>query len=61
MTSRPGLETIPIHILLNVSQSKNNQTIRFGQLIKHNNPISTKLQHYCSYSLVQTTDERNSM
>ena len=61
MTSQPGLETIPIHILLNVSQSKNNQTIKFGQLIKHDNPISTKLQHYFSSSLVQTTEERNSM
>ena len=30
MTSQPGLETI-IHILLNMSQSKGNQIIKFGQ------------------------------
>ena len=36
MTSQPGLQTIPIHILPNISQSKSNQTMRFGKLIKHN-------------------------
>ena len=36
MTSRPGLQTIPIHILLHISQSKGNQTMKFGQLIEHN-------------------------
>ena len=36
MTSQPGLQTIAIHILPNISQSKGNQTIKFGQLIKHN-------------------------
>ena len=35
MTSQPGLQTIPINILLNISQSKGNQTIKFGQLIEH--------------------------
>ena len=33
MTSKPGLQTIPIHILPNISQSKSNQTMKFGQLI----------------------------
>ena len=28
--------TIEIHILLNISRSKRNQTIEFGQLIKYN-------------------------
>ena len=37
MTSQPGLQTIAIHILLNISQSKGNQTMKFGQLIEHNN------------------------
>ena len=36
MTSQPGLQTIPIHILPNISQSKTNQIMKFGQLIEHN-------------------------
>ena len=36
MTSQPGLQTIAIHILPNISQGKGNQTIKFGQLIEHN-------------------------
>ena len=36
MTSQPGLQTIPIHILPNISQSKGDQTMKFGQLIKRN-------------------------
>ena len=36
MTSQPGLQTIAIHILPNISQSKGNQTIKFGQLIEYN-------------------------
>ena len=35
MTSQPGLKTIAIHILPNISQSKGNQTMKFGQLIEH--------------------------
>ena len=35
MTSQPGLQTIAIHILLNISQSKGNQTMKFGQLIEY--------------------------
>ena len=33
MTSHPGLQTIAIHILTNILQSKGNQAIKFGQLI----------------------------
>ena len=33
MTSQTALQTITIHILRNISQSKGNQTIKFGQLI----------------------------
>ena len=33
MMSQSGLQTIPIHILSNISQSKGNQTMKFGQLI----------------------------
>ena len=36
MTSQPGLETISIHILPNISQSKGNQTKKFGQSLEHN-------------------------
>ena len=31
MTSKPRLQTIAIHILLNISQSKGDQTMKFGQ------------------------------
>ena len=36
MTSQPGKHTITINILLNISRSKGNQTIKFGQLIEYN-------------------------
>ena len=32
MTSRPGLQTIAIQLFPNISQSKGNQTMKFGQL-----------------------------
>ena len=32
MTSQPGLQTIVIHMLPNISQRKGNQTMKFGQL-----------------------------
>ena len=36
MTSQPGLQTIALHILSNISPRKGNQTMKFGQLIEHN-------------------------
>ena len=33
MTSQPGVQTIAIHILSNISRSKGNQTMKFDQLI----------------------------
>ena len=36
VTSQPGLQTVAIHILPNISQSKDNQTMKFGQLIEYN-------------------------
>ena len=36
MTSQTGLQTIAIHILPNISQIKENQAIKLGQLIKYN-------------------------
>ena len=35
MASQPGKQTNTIHILLNMSQSKCNQTMRFSQLIEY--------------------------
>ena len=35
MTSQPGEQTIAIHILLNISRSKDKQTMKLGQLIEH--------------------------
>ena len=37
MTSQLGLLTIAIHIFPNISQSKDNQTMKFAQLIEYNN------------------------
>ena len=34
MTSQPGWQTITTHMLPNISQSKGNQTMKFGQLIE---------------------------
>ena len=36
MTSQPDLQTIPIRILPNISQSKGKQTMKLGQLIEYN-------------------------
>ena len=36
MTSQPGQQTIVIHILPNISTSKGNQTVKFGNLIECN-------------------------
>ena len=36
MTSQPGQQTIVIHILFNISRNKDNQTMKFGQLIERN-------------------------
>ena len=34
MTSQPGLQTIAIHILPNISPGRGKQTMKFGQLIE---------------------------
>ena len=36
MTSQPGKQTIAVHMLSNISRSKGDQTIKFGQLIEDN-------------------------
>ena len=35
MMSQHGFQTITMHILHNISQSKSNQTMKFGQLIEY--------------------------
>ena len=35
MASQSGKQTIAIHMLLNISRSKGNKRIKFGQLIEH--------------------------
>ena len=35
MTPLPGKKAITIHILPNISRSKGNQTMKFGQLIEY--------------------------
>ena len=46
MTSQPGLQTFAIHILQNISKSKDNRIIKFGQLIEQNK-INIFLQKLC--------------
>ena len=36
MTLQPGKQTIAIHILPYISRSKDNQTMKFGQIIEYN-------------------------
>ena len=36
MASQAGYQTIATHILPNISRSKSNQAMKFGQLIEHN-------------------------
>ena len=53
MTSQPGLQTIAVLILPNISHSKDNQTIKFGQLIEYNKS-NIFLQKICG-DLFQTS------
>ena len=44
--SQPGSQTIAMHILPNISQGKDNQTMKFVQLIEYNK-INIFLQKLC--------------
>ena len=46
MTSQPDLQIIAIHILPNISDSKGNQAMKFGQLEEYNKR-SIFLQKFC--------------
>ena len=48
MTSLPGVQAIAIHIFPIISQSKGNQTMKFGQLIKYS-------EKYLSSKIMQKT------
>ena len=49
MTSQSGLQTIGIHTLFNSSQSKGNQTVKFGQLIEHNKRKISLEKFFCKH------------
>ena len=36
MTLKPGKQIIAVHILPNISRTKDNETMKFGQLIEYN-------------------------
>ena len=46
MMSQPGLQIVTINILLNILQSKDNQTVKFGQLIEYKK-INIFIQKLC--------------
>ena len=46
MVSRTGQQIITIHILPNISRSKGNQAMKFGQLIEYNMRIFFFLKHH---------------
>ena len=48
MTLQPGRQIIAIHILSNISRSKDNQTMKFGQLIEYN---MRNIFHETSYKI----------
>ena len=54
MTSQPGLQTIVIHMLANISRSKGNQIMKFGQLIECNMRNIFIEKWYAKWPLPQT-------
>ena len=46
VTSQPGEKIIAIHILPNISRSKVNETMKFGQLIEYNMRITLLEKSY---------------
>ena len=45
MTLQPRSQTILIHIPPNISRSKGNQTMKFGQLIKHKSKLLDEIKN----------------
>ena len=58
MTSETGSQTIAIYILPNISQSKGNQTLKFGQLIEHYKR-NIFLQRSCGKWVRETSSKLN--
>ena len=54
MMSQPGLQTIAIHILPNISQSKGNQTMKSCQLIEYSHR-NIFLQKLCGTQAKETS------
>ena len=48
MTLQPDLQTVTMHILPDISRSKGNQTVRFGQLIEYNKYFALKIMQKMS-------------
>ena len=53
MTSQPGKQTFAVHILPDISKSKGNQTVKFGQLLECN-IINVFLEKSCTKCVGET-------
>ena len=53
MTLQPGKKTIALYILPNISRSKGNQTMKFGQLIEYN------MTKHFSWNIIHKMWQRN--
>ena len=53
MTSQPGKQTFAVHILSDISKSKGNQTVKFGQLLEFN-IINIFLEKSCTKCVGET-------
>ena len=62
MTSQPGSQTIAIHIFPNISRSKDNQPMKFGQLIEYNmrNTFVEKSYAKCAVETIPRPLSKNS-
>ena len=62
MTSQPGKQIIAMQILHNISRSKGNQTMKFGELTEYNlrNIFLEKLFTKCSGGTISRTFSKKS-
>ena len=62
MTSQPGKQTIAIHILPKISRSKDNQRMKFGQLVDYNirNIFLEKSYTKCGWETIPRPFSKNS-
>ena len=61
-TSEPGKQTIAIHLLPNILRSKDNHTMKFGQLIEYNirKFFLEKPQQKCGGETISTSFSKKS-